>query len=120
MAVMFTGQYTLLINAGAGVEGLIYAISAWLVVSLRKREPDRARPFRAIGVPWVTLAVGAAFLVLGVGALSTTVSGVPGALIFVAVLVVLASAYVYIVVPHLGTEVPVNARTKAAPEETIE
>ncbi len=120
LTVMMTGQYTLLINAGAGVEGLVYALSAWLVVSLRKREPERLRPFHAIGVPWVSMTVGAAFLVLGVGALSTTESGVPESLIFVAALTALATAYVYLAVPHLGRAGSLRRQTKAEREETTE
>ncbi|PSR35684.1 MAG: amino acid permease, partial [Sulfobacillus thermosulfidooxidans] len=58
LGVMATGWYTVLINAGAGVEGLVYALSAWLVFSLRRREAQRPRPFRALGYPWAALIVG--------------------------------------------------------------
>ncbi len=120
LGVMATGQYTVLINAGAGVEGLVYALSAWLVFSLRKREASRPRPFRALGVPWLALGVGAVFLLLGFGALlTTTAGGIPAALIFVVILTAVMTGYVWFVVPRLKSVKSSNSAVKAEPEETI-
>lgn len=96
VAVFFTGQYTLLIEAGAGVESLMYALTAVLVVSLRRREPGRARPYRAFLYPWLTVAVGVVFLALAVGALTSPIGprGLPWALVFVGAMTVLAVCYV--------------------------
>ncbi|WP_020374382.1 APC family permease [Sulfobacillus thermosulfidooxidans] len=119
LVIFVTGQFTILINAGAGVEGLIYALSALLVIRLRRKEPTRARPFHALGVPWLTAMVGIVFLLLGVGALMTSSSPVPWPLVFVGTLVILTSLYVYKVVPQLKTKNPVKSM-KRAREETIE
>ena len=93
--------------------------AAWLVVSLRKREGSRPRPFRAIGVPWVALGIGAVFLLLGIGALATTASGIPAALIFVTALTAVVTLYVLMMVPRLKNAKASNPGAKRAPEETI-
>jgi amino acid transporter len=104
LAVWASGQYLLLVNTGAAVESFMYALVAWLVLSLRSREPDRRRTFRVAGEPvwgWVTIAV---FVVLGLGS-AFTGTGLPGAvpwpLVFLAVLTTAAIAYVRRVVPRL-------------------
>lgn len=119
LVIFQIGQYTVLINASAGVEGIIYALSALLIVRLRKKEPHRARPFRALGVPWITLIVGLLFLVLGLGALMTSVSIIPWPLIFVGTLVMLVSVYVYLAVPKIKAKAHIKS-VRVAPEETIE
>lgn len=108
VGVYLTGQYLFLINAGAGVESFMYALSSILVISLRRREPKRPRPFRAVGYPWVPVLVGAIFVGLGVEALLTPVtkSGVPWALIFVLAIMGAAVLYVKWIVPRLKTQKP--------------
>lgn len=112
VVVYATGVYTLLINVGAAVESFMYALAAWLVLSLRHREPHRRRTFRVPGLPWVTILTMIVFVGLGVGA-ATTASGIPGPvpwpLVFVAALTGLAWWYVRRIVPQLKP--PVRAAT---------
>ena len=104
LVVYATGQYLLLVNTGAAVESFMYALVAWVVLSLRRREPDRARPFLAPGgsvLPWLAVVI---FIALGIGS-ATTATGIPGGLpwplIFLLVLAALAAWYVGRVVPRL-------------------
>ncbi|MDA8193855.1 MAG: APC family permease [Thermaerobacter sp.] len=110
VGVYITGGYLTLINAGAGVESLMYALSSILVINLRKREPDRERGFRVWGVPWVPAVLALIFTALGIGALLTPVgrSPVPWSLGFVGGLAVLAGWYVAKVVPRLKKRAPVS------------
>jgi amino acid transporter len=103
VVVYGTGQYLVLINAGAGVESLMYALSSILVISLRRREPARPRSFRVFGYPLVPALVALLFLGLGIEALLTPTgpSGFPGALIFFLAIVTVMSGYVVGVVPRL-------------------
>ena len=43
VVIWFSDTYLLLINAGAALESLIYALSSLLVINLRHREPSRSR-----------------------------------------------------------------------------
>lgn len=99
--VYLSGQYLFLINAGAGVESLMYALSSWLIISLRRREPQRKRPYHVLGYPVIPAVVGLLFLGLGVEALLTPTgsSGFPWALLFFLAIVVLMVVYVLWVVP---------------------
>ena len=101
--VYVTGQYLFLINAGAGVESLMYALSTVLIISLRRREPARERSFHTFGYPVVPVFIGLLFFGLGAEALLTPTgpSGFPWALVFLAVLTALTAFYVYAVVPRL-------------------
>lgn len=104
VVVYVTGVYTLLLNVGAAEESFMYALAAWLVWSLRRREPKRARSFRAPGVPWLSVVAIVLFLGLGVEA-ATAASGIPGPLpwplVFLVVMAALAFWYVRTVVPRL-------------------
>lgn len=110
--VYVTGQYLFLINAGAGVESFMYALSSVLVISLRRREPARERSFRVFGYPVIPVLMGLLFLGLGVEALLTPTgpSGFPWALVFLAIIVAIAIPYVRWIVPHLKEK-----RTRPAP-----
>lgn len=101
--VYLSGAYLLLINAGAGVESFMYALSSVLVISLRRREPDKPRWFQAWASPWLPAAVAVVFTGLGAGALLTPVNGsaVPWSLVFVAGLGLLCGIYVFYAVPRL-------------------
>ena len=99
--VYVTGEYEVLINAGAGVESLMYALTSVLVFSLRRREPHRKRPFHAFWYPVVPGFVALIFLGLAVGALTTPVGtgNTPWALVFVGGLTVAATIYVVFGLP---------------------
>lgn len=56
--VYVSGQYVVLINAGAGVESLMYALTSYLVLRLRRIDPDRERVYRVPGVPIVPVIGG--------------------------------------------------------------
>ncbi len=103
VVVYVTGQYLFLINAGAGVESLMYALSSILVISLRRREPQRARPFHVLGYPVVPAIMSLLFLGLGVEALLTPTgrSGFPWALVFFLLLLCATILYVRWAVPRL-------------------
>lgn len=100
--VYLSGQYEVLINAGAGVESLMYALTSVLVFSLRRREPKRNRPFHAFWYPIVPGLVAVIFLGLALGALTTAVgtSQTPWALIFVGLLTAVATLYVAFGLPR--------------------
>lgn len=108
LAVYASGQYLILIYAGAGVESLMYAFTSILVISLRKREPKRSRPFHVLGYPVVPVIIGVVFLGLGVGTLLTPTghSGIPWTLVFFIFLVVVIFFYVRQVVPQLKGQKP--------------
>ncbi|CAB1130001.1 Amino acid permease [Candidatus Hydrogenisulfobacillus filiaventi] len=104
VAVWLTGAYLFLINVGAAVESFLYAYVAYLTVSLRRREPARARPFRAWGTPWLSWAVLGVFGLLGLGALLAP-DGLPGPvpwpLVFLLLLILATYAYIRWAVPRL-------------------
>ncbi len=106
LAVYATRQYTLLIDAGAGVESLMYALTTILIIRLRRREPNRPRPYRAFWYPVLPVTVGLVFVGLAAGALTTTAipGGVPWALIFVLGLTAVATGYVMFGLPRKRRE----------------
>jgi amino acid transporter len=113
LAVYWTGQYMFFINAGAGVESLMYATSSLLVIQLRRRERSRPRPFSVVGYPVVPVAIGLVFLGLGAGALLTPTSAgghVPWAVFFFVLLTGAAWAYVRWAVPRLKAKKTARAR----------
>jgi len=104
VVVFTTGAYKVLIDAGAALEGVMYAVAALAVIGLRRRQPDAERSFRlpfGLVVPVLTVLI---FLVLAVGA-ATSPTGLPGPVPWVLVLLVfvacLSLAYVYLYVPRL-------------------
>lgn len=111
VVVYLSGQYLFLINAGAGVEGLMYALSSALVISLRRREPTRSRTFHVFGYPFIPVLAGIIFFGLGVEALLTPTgpTGFPWALVFFLAIVVVTIGYVNWIVPKLRTKRPSQA-----------
>ena len=102
--VFATGDYRVLINAGAALEAVMYVVAAWAVIGLRRRQPDAERSFRlpfGIILPILTIVV---FLVLAVGA-ATSPSGIPGpvpwVLVLLLVIALLSLLYVRLYVPRL-------------------
>ncbi len=95
--VYLTGEYTFLLGAGAALEAFIYAVAAWCVICLRRREPQTPRPFRIWGgtvVPWIGLVI---FTLLSL--LVATVN--PWSVLFLLGLGALSAYYCLKVVPGL-------------------
>ena len=117
VVVYMSGQYLFLINAGAGVEGLMYALSSWLVISLRRREPKRDRSFHVLGYPVIPVVIGLIFLGLGIEALLTPTghSGFAWALVFFLVITIAMVSYVRFVVPRFKARrsTPASMRPRA-------
>ena len=66
LALVATGTFQRLVAVVAFFLAANYAVCCLALVVLRRREPDRARPFRAWGYPWsaaLVLAGAAAFLI---------------------------------------------------------
>lgn len=63
--VYVTGQYVLLVNLAAATECFVYAWAAACVISLRRRDPARSRPFRMWGGIWLPTLVGGLFCAFG-------------------------------------------------------
>ncbi len=60
IAVEATRGWQVLVATGAVLESAIYAVAAYCVLRLRKREPDRSRPFRVHVAPvaaWIGIVV---------------------------------------------------------------
>jgi amino acid transporter len=96
-AVLYTGRYRVLIDLGAAVECLVYALAGLAVWSLRRREPAKDRPYlagRSLLLPLVTTVV---FLALGVSIFLTDQS----ALFYLLSGLLVTFLYVVYVVPAL-------------------
>ena len=89
VALIVTGTFQRLVAITAFFLALNYAVCCVGLIVLRRREPDRDRPFRAWGYPWsaVIVLVGAVALLLGtlagdtangVGALALLAAGLLG------------------------------------------
>jgi len=89
VALIVTGTFQRLVAITAFFLALNYAVCCVGLIVIRRREPDRDRPFRAWGYPWsaVIVLVGAVGLLLGtlagdtangVGALALLAAGLLG------------------------------------------
>jgi APA family basic amino acid/polyamine antiporter len=67
LALIVTGTFERLVAITAFFLAVNYAVCCAALVVLRRREPERARPFRAWGYPWSAAVVlaGAVALVAG-------------------------------------------------------
>jgi APA family basic amino acid/polyamine antiporter len=70
----FSGSFDQLTDAVVFASWLFYALNAGSVLMLRRRQPDRARPFRVPGFPFVPLA----FIVLAMLLIANTIVTSPG------------------------------------------
>jgi len=97
VAVLLSGHYLVLVDLGAGVESIVYALTGVAVWSLRRREPDRERPYRAGRGLIVPLLTAVIFFGL---ALAVFVNDLP-ALAYLAVGLLACFLYVTYAVPAL-------------------
>ncbi|NQS76828.1 MAG: APC family permease [Peptococcaceae bacterium] len=92
-----TKNYMVLVGLAAAMESIVYTMAGLAVISLRRREPERERPYLIKGgylVPGVTVVV---FAILAVAVLASD----PTALLYMAGAFLLAFVYVKTAVPHL-------------------
>src|SRR5712692_1262860 len=70
LALVATGTFQRLVAVVAFFLAANYVVSVLALVALRRREPDRTRPFRAWGYPWsaALVLVGAAAFLVGAAA----------------------------------------------------
>lgn len=95
--VFFTQRYLLLVYVGAAMESIIYAVAGACLLALRRREPNRQRPFRVAWAP----VVGWGAIVVFAGLALVTFAESWGAAVYMAVGTVVCWAYVQWVVPRL-------------------
>jgi len=79
-----TGTFARLVSIAAFFLALNYSICSLSLFVLRRREPDRARPFRAWGYPWSAAIVLAGAVALLVGSLAGDRASALGALVLLA------------------------------------
>ena len=65
--VYWSQRFVLLVNLAAATEAFIYAAAAAAVIALRRRDPDRERPFRMRGGLVLPALTAALFVAVGVG-----------------------------------------------------
>lgn len=65
--VYWTQRFVVLVNLAAATEAFIYAAAAAAVIALRRRDPDRARPFRMQGGLVLPALTAVLFVAVGVG-----------------------------------------------------
>lgn len=68
--VYWTQRFVLLVNLAAATEAFIYALAAAAVISLRRKDPTRPRPFQMTGGLWLPALTVLVFTALGVGVLA--------------------------------------------------
>jgi len=89
-AFLITGTFDEVLAAGALFLAVNYFLSYAALITLRWREPNTARPYRAWGYPWTTAIVIILILVFFVG---RVVSDTKHSLVTIAVLVVTAPLF---------------------------
>lgn len=85
-----TRSFHALVDLGAAMESIVYTLAPLAVLRLRKSAPERPRPYRAWGAPWVQWFTSAVFALL---ALAAAVDG--GLAVPVLLLVGGAASYLY-------------------------
>ncbi len=102
VVVAVTGSWVMVVSVCAALEMMIYAVAAYVVFRLRRKQPDAERPFRVVAGRPVALAFTVVFGLLAVIS-SVTVGKSTSAtpLIFLAVVAGLVTLYTFTVVPRL-------------------
>ncbi|MDA8064004.1 MAG: APC family permease [Thermaerobacter sp.] len=122
VVVFATGKFQILIDAGAALEAFIYAVAAWCVISLRRRQPQRPRPFRFPGSPYLPGLAMVVFTVLAVASATNPVPDlpdrqVPWTLLLLLFLAAASFSYVRWVVPRLRATRPRTRRPGEVPDQ---
>jgi amino acid transporter len=100
--VAVTGAFAMMVSVGAALEAFIYAAAVLCVWRLRRREPDRPRPYRLAGGKFVAVPLAVLFGIATLAA-GLTVSGrfTPVPLVIVGVIALGVTGFVATVVPRL-------------------
>ncbi len=97
-AIVFaTGHYLTLVDVGAGIVSLVYALAGLSTFRLRRKMADAERPFKIKGGALIPLATFVVFLLLMVVVLSQDT----WAAIYIVIGLIISAAYVRWVVPKL-------------------
>lgn len=94
---LLTNNYQVLVGLAAAMESIVYTLAGLAVISLRRREPEKERPYLIKGgyiVPAITALV---FTLLAVAVLASD----PTALLYMAGVFVVVLVYVKTAVPRL-------------------
>ncbi len=95
--IFLTGRYMTLVDVGAAVESIVFALCGLAVFRLRRKMPDAERPFTVLGGSFVPIATFVIFAILTVAVVS---QDVPAA-VYVVLGLLVSSAYVRWVVPGM-------------------
>lgn len=108
IGVYLTNKFSFLINAGAGIEAMIYGVSAILIVNLRKREPKRTRSFKTFGNVVGHYTVAVLFMGLGVSAFFTPIPGtvIPWTALFMVMMALGTMGYISFMMPKFARPLP--------------
>ncbi len=100
--VYWSQRFVLLVNLAAATEAFIYALAAAAVISLRRKDTARARPFRMSGGLWLPGFTAVVFVVMGVGVFAQSGLEAWGAGLLLALLVLGWGSYVqFFALPRL-------------------
>jgi amino acid transporter len=115
VVVAVTNSFGVMVSVGAALEAFIYAAAGLVLVRLRRREPDRERPFRMRGGNWLPIALTVLF---GLFALIASVSVGPRIspipLVIMVVFAGLVTAYAYTYLPRLEQRAEAEAAARRA------
>jgi amino acid transporter len=104
-----------MVSVGAALEAFIYAAAGVVLVRLRRREPDRPRPFRMRGGTWLPISLTVLF---GLFALIASVSVGPRIspvpLLIMVGFAGLVTLYVYTYLPRLERRTEAEAAARRA------
>jgi basic amino acid/polyamine antiporter, APA family len=115
VVVAVTDSFAVMVSVGAALEAFIYAAAGIVVIRLRRREPDRERPYRMRGGTWLPIALTVLF---GLFALIASVSVGPRIspvpLVLMVVFAGLVTVYAYTYLPRLERRAEAEAAARRA------
>lgn len=94
---LLTNNYQVLVGLAAATESIVYTMAGLAVISLRRREPEKERPYLIKGGYLVPAATALVFTLLAVAVLATDLT----ALLYMAGAFVVVLVYVQTAVPRL-------------------
>lgn len=94
---LLTGNYQVLVGLAAAMESIVYTLAGLAVISLRRREPEKERPYLIKGGYLVPVVTALVFTLLAVAVLASDLT----ALLYMAGCFVVVLVYVKTAVPRL-------------------